>query len=703
MSALMRFRFDVPLAIIAISSVAVVTLTAIAADISVPNRIAIISAGLVSLGGTAWMLSCRRRIRESVVSAAEQEREEFETVRAEAMRALQERAERLDDRERDLTTRLARFQEFMEYPQDDPNQHKSSAELQQLTDQDRQAQDILEGEAERVYEKIRANGYSKDGVVDLRMIRDEVEDLVERIARIYSPDSQHPLLETSFEQLARASSRICLHSLVLLEQLPLSIQQYNISDLYSYLQKATAAWGTYQKAAPWLKHVSRGLYAGRLVATTNPISLGAWWLAMEVGRRGATHLVESWVDRQAIAVLHDMVTVVGVEVASIYGDGFRQRDAAWVHGCEIVELMHCFPSSREGLQQGLMLITQLPLKNEYDRIYLYRCLATHRSTGHRIADSSLLSRAEREAIASSVEDCFHRFIHGVTDKQTQEWRSGLEERLDLKLNLQAARTATPKTDLLTDGLASLQSFLTGVVGLTPQDADAAIARTRIARRSRELASSGHEVPPPPHSDVAEFRPPDLDPASDLTTDYLHDLALLAAYAAPAEDHVVEVVHQTGAWFRRSPADMSEIMQTQWRDVLTGVAGTDAVHSAVTGQVAREILICRQPTEILRFSFPNIGRSTGDDVLPLEDVWLIGFQCQETKSNRALLMGLAGVLWEQDGTLTVQRRRSILLDDAEIIGGRWLPDSPGAPTGNVVVSGSLLGGRYSSYFRTLLES
>ena len=155
-----------------------------------------------------------------------------------------------------------------------------------LSEKDQEVQQILEAEAERVYEKIRANGYSKDGSVDTQLIRDEVVELIERVARVYNPDSTQPLLETSFEQLARAASRICLHSLVLLEQLPLDVKSYNIRQIHDYIRKAVMSYGAYQTAAPWLKRLSRGAYVGRLVAGANPVSLGAWWLATEIGRRG---------------------------------------------------------------------------------------------------------------------------------------------------------------------------------------------------------------------------------------------------------------------------------------------------------------------------------------------------------------------------------------------------------------------------------
>ena len=88
--------------------------------------------------------------------------------------------------------------------------------------------------------------------MDLNTIREEALQMIQQVAKIYNPDSQNPLLETSLDQLARAASRICLHVLVLLEQLPVSVQHYNANKLYGYMQKAIASYGVYQKASPWL-------------------------------------------------------------------------------------------------------------------------------------------------------------------------------------------------------------------------------------------------------------------------------------------------------------------------------------------------------------------------------------------------------------------------------------------------------------------
>jgi hypothetical protein len=401
------------------------------------------------------------------------------------------REERLQERERDLASRFARFHEFLEYPVEDVHAKKSSGELQKLTEQDRSVRKLLEAEAERVYEKIRRNGYTVKGKVDLETIRIEAMNLIQQVAKIYNPSSQNPLLETSFEQLARAASRICLHVLVLLEQLPVSVQHYNANKLYGYMQKAIISYGVYQKASPWLTYLSRGLYAGRLAAATNPATIGAWWLATELGKRGAQKVIENVVDRQAIATLHDLVTVIGVEVAGIYGTGFRQRDAGWILGAELVELVHCFPMSGESLRNGLRHVTALPLRSEYDRIYLYRCLADHKSAGLQLADPAMLPREEREVIAKHLEAFFTSHIHGATEANLKKWRDGFEQRFDLRLTLDGIRKSRPDSEQndLQLALHSLASFLQSVAGVSVTGAIHAMADLKTSLRLEDSERS----------------------------------------------------------------------------------------------------------------------------------------------------------------------------------------------------------------------
>lgn len=220
-----------------------------------------------------------------------------------------------------------------------------------------------------------------------------------------------------------------------------------------------------------------------MLSATNPVTLGAWWLATELGKRGVRRL-PILINRQAVATLHDLVTVIGVEVAGIYGTGFRQGDAGWIFGAELVELIHCFPMSGESLRNGLRHITAIPLRSEYDRIYLYRCLADHRSAGLQLADPAMLTREEREVIAKKLANVLYQPCPRCDELNLKKWRDGFEQRFDLRLTLKGIRKTqsdAEETDVQA-ALDALARFLESVGGVSVMSAIHAFNELRISTR-----------------------------------------------------------------------------------------------------------------------------------------------------------------------------------------------------------------------------
>lgn len=636
-----------------------------------------------------------------------EQQKEFERVRLALQTELQFRAERLEERERDLASRFARFHEFLEYPLENLHAEKTTGQLQKLSDQDRSVRQLLEAEAERVYEKIRRNGYMVEQKVDVNAIRDEILQLIQRVAKIYNPKSQNPLLETSFDQLARAASRICLHVLVLLEQLPVSVQHYNANKLYGYMQKAIASYGVYQKASPWFTYLSRGLYAGRLFAATNPATLGAWWLATELGKVGAQKVLENVVDRQAIATLHDLVTVIGVEVAGIYGTGFRQRDASWILGAELVELIHCFPISGESLRNGLRQITALPLRSEYDRVYLYRCVADHRSVGLQLADPAMLTREDREAIARHLETFFTSHIHGATESNLKKWREGFEQRFDLRLTLKGIRTTKSGSEQNEQqtALKSLAEFLQSAVGLSVTAAIQALDGLNVSARIPESERPSMIAAACRAAAGEPFEPPSLDPGAGIMNDFLQDLATCCTVSERPNEHVEQLAGEVSRYFRRPAQDMQNSLEAAWRSRAKQHSSHPAVCDHLHDGVARGFVELRRDDEVLVFCHGDLSRMVGESEEALPNSWLLGLERTDHSHRRAFVMEGGReprILWESACPLKTTRTRGMFLDDAGIADGRWLDATfTNATKATLVVSGSLRGGRFGSYFKDLI--
>lgn len=630
---------------------------------------------------------------------------------------LQVQSEAVASRERRLAEKLARHHEVLEFPviNDFQQLEDHSAKLGEA---DRKVQELLEAEAASVYEKIRSNAYRIDGKVDAASIRSDVLNLVERVARIYQPHSKQPLLETSFNQLARAFSRICLHCLVLLEQLPLDVRNYTLNELFTYFQRAAKAYGTYQQVAPWMQRLGRTAYAGRFAAGANPVTLGAWWLASEVAQRGAKHVVSNVVDRQAIAVLHDLVSVVGTEVANIYGPGYRQRDAAWVYGSELTELLSQFPVSRESLRQALKEITQLPLKCEYDRIYLYRCLATAKPAGFLLTDSSSLTREQREAIAVGLERFTNEVLHGVDLQALQVWASATETRLDLKLRIGTDQDATHQAadQQITDCLFSLWGFCTSVLAVDQNDLIQQLERLQLLKmlplQQRQQLLADLAV-----GKVVEFSIPDLDPASTLLPIYLQDLYASAVATRRCQQHHFDLLLETGMHFRLSRDDAMQIMVTACRNELSSNTESSAIAKSLTDEQAMTAVFAAMVNEVLLDAYCSVTamteNQTADNEASFDNTALLVFENTATQIKRIALVTTAfqqhGV-WDFVTDWSIQPIEGYVYDDCQFtrLKSRLSAEDEITP-GNwdhatvVALGGSLLNRSYDKRFAMLIPA
>ena len=168
--------------------------------------------------------------------------------------------------------------------------------------------------------------------------------------------------------------------------MPLNVKDYNIKSLYAYIRQGASAYQTYKAAEPYFPYANAAWYLGRLAMGANPISLGAWWFVGSLGKTSAQAVANHLVNRQALGLLGNLVRVVGYEVAGLYSGDFRRRDANWIYAAELTHLVSHFPLSRDSLAHALKEIGALQLRSEYDRVFLYRCLASQQSADPESSD-----------------------------------------------------------------------------------------------------------------------------------------------------------------------------------------------------------------------------------------------------------------------------------------------------------------------------
>ncbi len=682
---------------------------------------------LIAVGGTAaaGAFCARRRIRDvdqelaAEREAIKAERQELTERRAEIDKFLEttkdqltDRARQLDARELHLANRLVNFREWLEYPQpdDDTLEETSAVSPRELSAQDQRVLEIIGEESQQLYQRLREGHYKQEGKIDSRRIRDDANAFVIRVAQVYRPGVENPLLETSLDQLLRAGSRACLHLLVVLERLPLSPKDQNINTLHGYLQKALKAYDLYNSAQPYFGYMQTASYFGRWIAGATPVTLGLSWALTELGKRGTKAAANWLIDHQAVSLLNEVVRVIGFEVASIYGGDFRHRDSNWVYAAELTDLMSRFPLSRENLAQALREVGSLQLRSEYDRVFLYRCLSTHHNVRPLVDVHENLSLPDRQQIARRLERFFESFIHGKTRKLVDDWLGGVETRLGLKLHFADTLPATAHDKAAIEphgeqlkAATSLAAFLVCVKGCPLDDLDTRLNFAELFRKLDEHQRRGlleDTTANPPYA----FEPPDLDVSLPTVTQYVADLCRLAARARPWDVQPDEIVLETAVFLGQDFAKAKKLLDREYGDAFASLLPKDAPGSNLDVLVAKVALAELASAETIQFAYSGITIVWPAQIeLPVGErkSGLVG------TSTRLLLIEASergfAVAASRFAGLKIEKLAGRLIDDCDISGTTWTVEGhEGLASVSVRISGSMIS-RHDSYFRPLIES
>ncbi len=635
------------------------------------------------------------------------ERHEFNRRQEEARHELDKMVSRVERREQSLADRFSTYHEWTEFPR--PLDLNSGSDAQQITDtelsdlaaRDRKMLRLLEEESKVIFESIRTNKYVIEGKLHVTLLRDDAYDLIRRVAIIYQPDIDHPLLETSLERVLRAASRASLQFLVVLDQLPVDAKQYNIKKMYAYIRRAVEFYGMYKRVEPYWPYINGAYYIGRFAMGANPLTLGAWWIAGTLGSRGAKVLADRLINQQAVAFLHNIIRVIGFEVAGIYGGDFRHRDANWIYGAELVEMLSHFQPSHASLSQGMKEVGALQLRSEYDRIFLYRLLTAHQGADpERYRASVCLTPQERQAVARRLEKFLSAFLRRAPDKKILQWRDAAQQRLNVQLELPGSENLTLSLeDQVNDAVRSLVSYLLSVKEQELDQLEASLAPCEIWQElptSRQTTLLDELRKNPPYF----FEHPDIAADGKLAGRYLDDLSTLAARVPPYTPLAAESVLDAGAWLRHDASAVTARLDRAFNDVWAEEAPGDS-RRKLPQAVISAALCLRQEGETLRFLFGNVRcefeEETPADAPSGEDAWLLGV-------GERLIVFTAEpsprAIWKGDATVRVRKVRGYIANACELSGGEWLGDEEAAsPT--IVVGGSSIV-KFEKFFKPILN-
>jgi hypothetical protein len=353
-------------------------------------------------------------------------------------RALIEREQRLELRELQLarqTRVLQRVDEdYLDVLETDP----SAEELGALVETDRKVIALIESESQRAFDRILENRYAAAQGVDAELILADLRSFVEQVARLYRPGTEHPLLETEIELIAKSLSSTALHLLVVVDSLPIDLKSYNAARMYRLIRRGVSYYGSYKTFRPYIEHGLNVLQLARLALGMNPIAVGGAWAAGKLASYGARTLGERLLQRQALQLLTDFIRVIGFEAAMIYGGGFRHRDANWVLGAALVNLEVSRGKDLAGRDAALVKLCDLALRHEFDRIRLVHGLAKGKRIDiERARPSIVTTRKEREDVAAVLSAHCRKTGVDSTDEAVVEWRASVESVLGVPLDLPA--------------------------------------------------------------------------------------------------------------------------------------------------------------------------------------------------------------------------------------------------------------------------
>jgi hypothetical protein len=646
-------------------------------------------------------------------------------LRSTVLKQLDNKLEQLRAREQALSEQVHVYHQLWEFPpplhlpggnnyveraDSDEFGQLSPAALAALAVKDQQLEKLLEDETKALFEKIRTNYYARQGKPDPILMRDDVLRLVTQAARIYQPDATHPLLETSLDRVLRAVHRASLQLMVVLDELPIGVKDRSFSSIYQYVRQGVTAYNTYKQAEPYFPYFNAAYYAGRLAMGAHPLTLGAWWFVGAIGREGARAIGEHLINRQALVILQSLVRTVGTEVATLYGGDYRHRDRYWVYGTELTELVAAFPWSRDSLSQALKEIGSLPLRSEYDRIFLTRCLAAKKSADPgRYHAASWLSVAELRGIAERLEKFVVHYVHGRTKESSTKWQKGVEERLVVKIHFEGATTSATLDQQKRDAAMALVSFLLSCRTLELEEA---IGRAEQCKTWKGMTPDEQSLvhntlrTTPPYV----FEPPDLDPDGLLVAPFVADLANLTAQTHPQTQEVDDVVRQAAIYLRVPASKAQTILAQAKRDhllkqIMASGAPTFDPHTALVSA----LLDLAWGSEQIEFVYDRVTTlpppGHPPEKLPanLQRV-LVGFPdrmvlievpLDENSSEDAK----PRLVWKSESTVKTELVRNFMTRACRIVGGQWLEENRSTPT-SISVAGPLLGSS-DHYFRPLL--
>ncbi len=368
--------------------------------------------------------------RELMLDSREKRIEEDEGKLKQQRQEIEKEYKRLSKKEDEVKSLLLQHCQYMEIPDD-----KGWGAQDTKGDFDKEIAQLLDEKVEVIYDNIANNKYKEKKVFKNDLLVKDFVDLIESVARIHNPNSKHPLLETSIENLLRSINRLSLQLLVLIDNFPIDIKSWNINKTYSNVEKAAKSYGYYKKIAPFMTYAAPVF---RIGMAANPLVGILQTVLVETGKYGAKKVSGNYL----LKLFHEFFGIIGDQATTIFGkEPQRYRSKHWYFALELTEIIYYFhPVDREALSKAMKVVGGLLIRHEYDRIFLYNCLVDGRSGKPKKIDDKIFNDDDdKKEMARKLQDFIENYINEErkedVEKKVVKWRKDVEKRIGIKLQL----------------------------------------------------------------------------------------------------------------------------------------------------------------------------------------------------------------------------------------------------------------------------
>lgn len=572
-------------------------------------------------------------------------------------------------------TRLMTFHEFTEFPSVEQFSEPDD-EPEEVSARDRAVLELVQDTADRIIDKFQGDDYYEDGEFQPMLLLNELIEFIESVARIYQPESKRPLLETSIETLLKSLNHITLQLMFQVEQLPFNLKDYSLSKAYEHIRKASKVYQAYQSVSPILPYVSYTWQVGRLVLGANPITMGGWLLGSEIFKRAGWKVSKRYIDRYSLKLAAEAIRIVANETAMTFDANYRYRDPSWIYGVELTEMVHKFPLSRETLQVALCEVGALPLRNSYDRIFLYRCLATGNSPDpDEFVRANALGSEQRREIAERLERFFRVHVHGRRRARVEEWVQAASERLGVQIRAGELSAQDSPEEEAASALHSLGAFLIAVKELEPDQIRTPLEKTEVAAHTTEEAKSNaiqQLLDRPPMF----FDYPDLEPDGAVLTLYLHDLVAFESENRPVDLQGYWAIQDVATYFRQDRDSIDRELLAAYRIHFTQGFQEDAPKVKFDKQLLLALPRILDPEETPLFVYGKVAAPAAAQKRRSSTRWLVGtkerLMAIEIREDLELDdYHRHRVFWTgKHDDVTIEHNKGIVDDHCRILGGTY---------------------------------